>query len=141
VQSYSPDLIVLAGYMRILNDRFVEHWHEKLINIHPSLLPDYRGLHTHRRVLQDGMAEHGATVHFVVPELDAGQIIVQAKLNVHPNDDETALAARVLRMEHVIYPLAVKWFIEDRLSIVGSTALLDGVVSTEQRLTESDLFR
>ena len=141
VQRYAPDLVVLAGYMRILDDAFVEQWQGKLINIHPSLLPAYRGLHTHRRVLMDGTAEHGATVHFVVPELDAGQIIIQAKLTVQPEDDEAALSARVLRMEHVIYPIAVQWFVEGRLSIVGSEVLLDGAVSARQRVTESDIFK
>jgi len=141
VQMYAPDVVILAGYMRILDDPFVEQWRGRLVNIHPSLLPAYRGLHTHRRVLADGESQHGATVHFVVPALDAGQIIVQAQLQVHPDDDERRLAARVLRMEHVIYPLAVQWLVEDRLSIVGEEVLLDGVASDHQRLIESDIFK
>jgi len=141
VQMYAPDLVLLAGYMRILDDPFVDQWQGRLINIHPSLLPAYRGLHTHRRVLADGESQHGATVHFVVPELDAGQIIVQAQLLVHPDDDESQLAARVLRMEHIIYPMAIEWFVDDRLSIVGEQVLLDGVASDHQRLKESDIIK
>jgi len=139
VAHYNPDLIVLAGYMRILDTDFVNQWSSRLINIHPSLLPSYRGLHTHRRVLEDGVPHHGATVHFVVPELDSGPIIIQAQLRVRPDDDEETLARRVLAMEHIIYPRALDWFIEQRLTVVGNDVLLDGMQSPHQRLVEGDM--
>ncbi len=139
VAALDPDLVVLAGYMRILDTEFVDHYAGRLINIHPSLLPRYRGLHTHRRVLADGARKHGATVHFVVPKLDAGPIIVQAELTVDPEDDENGLAARVLRLEHVIYPLAIQWLSEQRLTISGDTVLLDGYRSAQQYLSEGDI--
>ena len=112
IDSYEPDLIVLAGFMRILSDGFVEKFQGKLINIHPSLLPKYKGLHTHKRALENGDKEHGATVHFVVPELDAGLIIVQGIVPVKLNDTEEILAQRVHKIEHIIYPQAIKWIVE-----------------------------
>lgn len=101
------ELIALAGFMRVLTPWFVERWQGRLINIHPSLLPDFRGTHTHARALEAGVAEHGCTVHFVVPELDAGPTILQAKVPVLPGDDEASLSARVLEQEHAIYPRAL----------------------------------
>lgn len=139
VESYDPDLIVLAGYMRILDTNFVNRWTTRLINIHPSLLPAYRGLHTHQRVLDDAAPHHGATVHFVVPELDAGPIIIQAQLRVNPDDDAETLARRVLAMEHVIYPRAVDWFVSQRLTMDHAYVLLDGTRSPHQRLLEGDI--
>lgn len=139
VAPHAPDLVVLAGYMRILDSGFVNEYADRLINIHPSLLPKYRGLHTHRRVLKDGAKTHGASVHFVVPELDAGPVIVQAQLAVNSDEDETMLAKRVLRLEHIIYPMAIQWVSEQRLSIVGKNVLLDGTRSSLQYLFEDDL--
>lgn len=122
IDRYAPDLIVLAGFMRILTAPFVDHYRGRMINIHPSLLPSFPGLATHRQALAAGVKFHGATVHFVTPELDHGPIIAQAAVPVHPDDTEQSLRARVLEQEHLIYPQAVRWFIDDRLMLV------DGVV-------------
>ncbi len=119
-------LIVLAGFMRILSPEFVARYSGRILNIHPSLLPKYPGLDTHRRVLQARDREHGATVHFVSAELDAGAPVIQARVAVSPTDDESVLAARVLACEHVIYPLAVRWFCEGRLQCRDGRAWLDG---------------
>lgn len=112
VASFEADLIVLAGFMRILSDDFVEQFQGKLINIHPSLLPKYKGLHTHKRALENGDKEHGATVHFVIPELDSGNTIIQGIVAIKPDDTEESLAKRVHEMEHVIYPKAIKSLIK-----------------------------
>jgi len=114
IDSYEPDLIVLAGFMRILSDAFVEQFGGKLINIHPSLLPKYKGLHTHKRALENGDTEHGASVHFVIPELDAGTIILQGVVPVKPDDTEESLADRVHQMEYIIYPQAINWLVENK---------------------------
>jgi len=119
VDGFAPDLLVLAGFMRILTPGFVQRFEGKLLNIHPSLLPAFPGLHTHRRALDAGCKLAGATVHFVTAELDHGPIVMQAAVPVRPGDDEAALATRVLATEHVIYPLAVRWFVEDRLRVAG----------------------
>ncbi len=111
----SPSLIVLAGFMRILSAPFVARFAGRILNIHPSLLPKFPGLHTHRRALEAHEAEHGATVHFVTEQLDGGPPIIQARVAVRPDDDEASLAARVQAQEHRIYPLAVRWFCEGRL--------------------------
>jgi len=113
IDSFEPDLIVLAGFMRILSDDFVEKFNGKLINIHPSLLPKYKGLHTHKRALENGDKEHGATVHFVIPELDSGNIILQGVVAIKPDDTEDSLADRVHQIEYIIYPKAIKWLVEN----------------------------
>lgn len=118
IDRYAPDLIVLAGFMRILTAPFVDHYRGRMINIHPSLLPSFPGLATHRQALAAGVKFHGATVHFVTPELDHGPIIAQAAVPVHPDDTEQSLRERVLEQEHLIYPQAVRWFIDDRLMLV-----------------------
>ena len=115
VGAYKPDLIVLAGFMHLLEESFVDRYHGRLMNVHPSLLPAFPGLHPHRRALQEGVKIHGCTVHFVTSRVDHGPIIVQAAVRVLPDDTEESLAARVLRQEHYIYPLAVRWFMEGRL--------------------------
>lgn len=117
VDRFSPDLLVLAGFMRILTPAFVAHYANRMLNIHPSLLPSFPGLATHRQALVTGVKVHGATVHFVTAELDHGPIVDQAAVPVLPDDTEDTLAARVLLQEHVIYPRAVRWFVEDRLTI------------------------
>ncbi|AWI81720.1 MAG: phosphoribosylglycinamide formyltransferase [Betaproteobacteria bacterium HGW-Betaproteobacteria-13] len=117
IDAHQPDLVVLAGFMRVLTDDFVRHYEGRLINIHPSLLPSFPGLHTHRRALEAGVRVHGATVHFVTATLDCGPIVVQAVVPVHVGDDEAALSARVLEQEHRIYPQAVRWFVEGRISL------------------------
>ena len=124
IDTFSPDVVVLAGFMRILSADFVQHYAGRLINIHPSLLPSFTGLHTHRRALEAGVRVHGCTVHFVTPELDQGPIIVQAAVPVLDGDDEARLAARVLVQEHRIYPLAVRWLAEGRLRLVNGRVVL-----------------
>jgi len=136
IDEWSPALVVLAGFMRILSAGFVDRYAGRIMNIHPSLLPKHPGLHTHRRVLEAGDAEHGATVHFVTAELDGGPPIIQARVPVQPGDDENGLAARVQACEHVIYPLAVRWFCEGRLSCRGGQAWLDGRALTHPVLQE-----
>jgi phosphoribosylglycinamide formyltransferase-1 len=117
IDSFAPDLVVLAGFLRILTRHFVHHYHGRLLNIHPSLLPSFPGLATHRQALSAGVKVHGATVHFVTPDLDHGPIVSQAAVSVMATDTESTLAARVLEQEHVIYPQAVRSFIEGRLRI------------------------
>lgn len=133
LDALAPDLIVLAGYMRILSDGFVARYHKRLINIHPSLLPAYPGLHTHRRALADGVKIHGCTVHFVTPQLDAGPIVIQAAVPVLRDDDEAALAARVLAAEHRIYPAALRW-LATGVASYGQQISLSGVEQSEQWL-------
>ncbi len=125
IDSYEPDLLVLAGFMRILTPALVQHYHGRMLNIHPSLLPRHRGLHTHRSVLASGDSEHGASVHFVTAELDSGPVVLQATVPVHANDTESELAARVLEQEHHIYPLAIGWFAQNRLKYDQDCVTLD----------------
>jgi phosphoribosylglycinamide formyltransferase-1 len=120
IDGFAPDLVVLAGFMRVLSDAFVARYRSRLLNIHPSLLPAYPGLNTHRRALADGVKVHGCTVHFVTSDVDHGPIVAQAALAVHDEDDETTLAARVLSMEHRLLVAAIRWFCEDRLVIEGN---------------------
>jgi phosphoribosylglycinamide formyltransferase-1 len=119
IDGFAPDLLVLAGFMRILTPGFVARYEGRLMNIHPSLLPAFPGLHTHRRALEAGCRVAGATVHFVTAELDHGPIVMQSAVPVRAGDDEAALAARVLATEHMIYPLAVRWFVEGKLRLEG----------------------
>jgi phosphoribosylglycinamide formyltransferase-1 len=127
IERHRPDLVVLAGFMRILGEDFVRRYHGHLMNIHPSLLPAFPGLHTHRRAIEAGCRVHGCTVHFVTPALDNGPVVIQAAVPVYPDDSEDALAARVLAQEHVAYPQAVRWFVEGRLSLdAGGRVRLDG---------------
>ncbi len=120
IDRHQPQLVVLAGFMRILTAGFVDHYTGRMINIHPSLLPAYPGLHTHRRALEDGVRLHGCTVHFVTSTLDNGPIVVQAAVAVDADDSEDTLSARVLEQEHRLYPQAVRWFAEGRLRIDGA---------------------
>jgi phosphoribosylglycinamide formyltransferase-1 len=127
VDGFAPDLVLLAGFMRILGAAFVQRYEGRLLNIHPSLLPAFPGLHTHRRALECGCQLVGATVHFVTPQLDHGPIVMQSAVPVLAGDDEHSLAARVLATEHVIYPLSVRWFVEGRLRLEhGRVRQLDG---------------
>ncbi len=127
IDSYQPDYVVLAGFMRVLTTAFLAHYPQRIINIHPSLLPSFPGLHTHRQALAAGVKLHGATVHFVTPQLDHGPIIVQAAVPVLKSDTEDSLAARVLSQEHRIYPMALKWLAEGRLELVeGDVVQLNG---------------
>ena len=124
IDAYAPDLVVLAGFMRILTAPFVEHYQGRMLNIHPSLLPSFPGLATHRQALAVGVKLHGATVHFVTPDLDHGPIVAQACVPVLEGDSEEVLAERVLEQEHVIYPRAVRWFVDGRLVLEGARVRL-----------------
>jgi phosphoribosylglycinamide formyltransferase-1 len=124
IDRHAPDLVVLAGFMRILTPGFVEHYAGRMINIHPSLLPAFTGLHTHRRAIEAGCRIAGVTVHFVTGELDGGPIIAQTAVPVLAGDDEATLAARVLAQEHLLYPRVVRWFLEDRLTLQHGRAVL-----------------
>jgi phosphoribosylglycinamide formyltransferase 1 len=126
LETVQPDAIALAGFMRILSPALVGRYLGRMLNVHPSLLPAYRGLHTHRRVLAAGDTEHGASVHFVTPELDAGPVVLQSKVAVLPDDTEAALAARVLATEHILYPRVLGWLADGRLSWRAGTPWLDG---------------
>ena len=128
VAASRPDWVVCVGYMRILGEAFVRRFQGRLLNIHPSLLPKHKGLHTHARALEAGDAEHGASVHFVIPALDAGAVVAQAVVPVLAGDDADLLSARVLAAEHRLYPRAVRWFVEDRLAVdeAGVVRHLDG---------------
>lgn len=126
IDAFKPKLVVLAGFMRILSADFVRHYEGRLLNIHPSLLPKYKGMHTHQRALDAGDREHGCSVHFVTEELDGGPLVVQAVVPVESNDSAQSLAQRVHTQEHRIYPLAVRWFAEGRLILGDQGALLDG---------------
>jgi len=125
IDRHRPDLVVLAGFMRILTEPFIARYRGRLINIHPSLLPTFTGLHTHRRALAAGARVHGCTVHFVAPEVDSGPIIAQAAVPVLPGDTEEQLAARVLAEEHRIYPQAVRWFIEGKVKLEDGQVRID----------------
>jgi phosphoribosylglycinamide formyltransferase-1 len=126
IDRHAPDLVVLAGFTRVLTAGFVRRYAGRLLNIHPSLLPSFPGLHTHERALEAGVKVHGATVHFVTADLDHGPIVVQAAVPVLESDSADTLAARVLRQEHVIYPRAVRWFVEDRLSMANGIVRVAG---------------
>jgi phosphoribosylglycinamide formyltransferase-1 len=131
IDRYQPDLVALAGFMRVLTPGFTDHYRGRLFNIHPSLLPKFRGLHTHERAIAAGETEHGASIHFVTAELDGGPVIVQAKVPVLPGDDPDTLAARVLEQEHRLYPLAIRWFAEGRLRLEGDRVWFDGEALAE----------
>lgn len=126
IDQYQPDLVVLAGYMRILSNAFVQHFAGRMLNIHPSLLPKYPGLHTHRQAIDNGDSEHGTSVHFVTEQLDGGPVILQAKVPIFPGDEEDEVIDRVQTQEHTLYPLVVNWFIEGRLLMRDNAAWLDG---------------
>ncbi len=134
IDRHQPRLVVLAGFMRILGTEFIRHYAGRLINIHPSLLPDFTGLDTHARALAAGVRQHGASVHFVTNDLDGGPVIAQAAVAVRADDTAATLAARVLDQEHRIYPLAIRWFVENRLTIRNGRVLLDGDQRPEQGL-------
>lgn len=127
VDQYSPDVVVLAGFMRRLGATLVQHYQGRMINIHPSLLPKYSGLHTHRRVLEAGDAEHGVTIHFVTEEVDGGPIVSQARLTVLAGDTEESLKERVQRLEHVLYPQVLQWFAQNRVKLDKNQVLFDGL--------------
>ena len=126
LETWQPDLLVMAGFMRILTPGFVQHFAGRMLNIHPSLLPKYQGVKTHARAIAAGDTVHGASVHFVTEELDGGPIVLQARVPIFPEDDESSLAERVLSQEHQLYPLVVNWFCQQRLRMQDGQAWLDG---------------
>lgn len=126
IDAQGPDLVVLAGFMRILTPAFTERYLGRMLNIHPSLLPKYQGLHTHQRALDAGDTEHGVSVHFVTAELDGGPLVIQAKVPVEAEDSADSLAQKVLEKEHLIYPQAIRWFADGRLQMQSNQCMLDG---------------
>ncbi|OOF64895.1 phosphoribosylglycinamide formyltransferase [Rodentibacter sp. Ppn85] len=132
LESFNVDLIVLAGYMKILTPEFTQRFQGKILNIHPSLLPKYAGLNTYQRALETGDTEHGTTIHFVNEEVDGGAIVLQAKVPIFPNDNVEDIELRTREQEYRIYPMVIKWFIEDRLSLKAGIAYLDGKPLPEQ---------
>mgnify|MGYP001820997099 CR=1 FL=1 len=140
IDQHNPDLIVLAGFMRILTDAFVEHYMGKLINIHPSLLPKYQGLNTHQRVLDAGDSEHGATVHYVIPELDSGPVILQARLPVQERDDANSLKERIHRLEHQLYPEAIRRIASGQVTFSKGVVYYDNAeINHEQQQFKVDI--
>ena len=138
IDSYRPQLGVMAGFMRIVGAGLIRHYSGRLINIHPSLLPQFKGLDTHARALRNGARQHGASVHFVTPEVDGGPVIIQAALLVQPQDTVQTLASGVLALEHRILPQAIKWFAEGRLTIKNGQVLLDGRRCADQGLASGE---
>lgn len=138
IESFGAELIVLAGFMRILTPEFVKHFSGKLLNIHPSLLPKYQGLDTHQRAIDAGDTEHGCSVHFVTEQLDGGPVILQAKVPIFPGDDASTVAERVHEQEHLIYPLAVRWFCQNRLQQRANEAWLDGNLLSAQGYADDE---
>ncbi|MGI5309338.1 phosphoribosylglycinamide formyltransferase [Rheinheimera sp. WS51] len=138
IEQYQPDLVVLAGFMRILTPAFVKHFNGRLLNIHPSLLPKYPGLHTHKRAIEAKDTEHGCSVHFVTEQLDGGPVILQAKVPVFTDDDISSLAERVHEQEYRVYPLVIKWFCQNRLQQRADQAWLDGNLLTTNGYANDD---
>lgn len=138
IDAYAPDLVVLAGFMRVLSADFVAHYQGRMLNIHPSLLPKFRGLHTHARAIAAGERKHGASVHFVTRELDNGPVILQVGVPVLPTDDPDTLATRVLKQEHRIYPLVIRWFAQGRIKLLNDQVLFNGQALITPRVLESD---
>jgi phosphoribosylglycinamide formyltransferase-1 len=136
IDRHSPDFVALAGFMRVLGADFVRRYSGRMVNIHPSLLPAFPGLHTHRRALQEGVKLHGCTVHFVTPQVDHGPIIIQGAVPVRAGDTEVALAARVLRQEHCVYPLALRWLVEGRLVVENGLVRVNGPEASQSILAE-----
>jgi phosphoribosylglycinamide formyltransferase-1 len=141
IDRHAPRLVLLAGFMRILGDTFIRHYAGRLLNIHPSLLPDFKGVNTHARALAAGACQHGASVHFVTNDLDGGPVIVQASIPVRADDSAATLGARVLEEEHRIFVLAIRWCVAGRLTIRDGRVLLDGVTRPEQALVTTPIKR
>ena len=141
IDRHAPRLVLLAGFMRILGDAFIRHYAGRLLNIHPSLLPDFKGVNTHARALAAGARQHGASVHFVTSDLDGGPVIVQASVPVRADDNAVTLGARVLEEEHRIFALAIRWCVAGRLTIRDGRVLLDGETRPEQALVATPSLR
>ena len=125
IDKYKPQLVVLAGFMRILTANFVNHFNGRMLNIHPSLLPEYRGLNTHQRAIDDNAKIHGVSVHYVTPELDGGPIVAQSQVNIDPNETAESLASKVQKKEHMLYPLVIGWIALGRLKMIDSELIFD----------------
>jgi len=138
IDQFNPKLIILAGFMRILSKSFVKHYQGKMLNIHPSLLPKHKGLHTHARAIEAGDEEHGCSVHFVTPELDGGPIVGHRKVTIKAHDTEDSLAKRVQQQEHMLYPLCAKLFVDGRLTLTQAGPTLDGITIIEGGLDLTD---
>lgn len=138
IDQHQPDLVVLAGFMRILTPAFVAHYQGRLLNIHPSLLPKYQGLNTHQRAIDAGDKVHGCSVHFVTAELDGGPVVLQAKVPIYAGDDAAMVAARVHEQEHLIYPMVIRWFCQGRLQQQTDKALLDGQILSPHGYADDD---
>lgn len=138
IDQAQPDIVILAGFMRILTADFVNHYANRLVNIHPSLLPKFTGVNTHQRAIDAGEQWHGASIHFVIPELDAGPVILQGRLAINSDDTAESLQQRIHKIEHKLYPLAIQWFAQGRLSVQNDKVLLDGEIA-EQQLQTFDL--
>lgn len=136
IDRYQPNLVVLAGFMRILTPEFVRHYQGRMLNIHPSLLPRYQGLHTHQKAIDAGDKEHGCSVHFVTEELDGGPVVLQARVPIFADDDASTVAERVQVQEHAIYPLTVRWFCDGRLVMQQGQVYLDGALLPAQGYAE-----
>ncbi|WP_111978509.1 phosphoribosylglycinamide formyltransferase [Algibacillus agarilyticus] len=132
IDQFKPDLVVLAGFMRILTPNFVQHYQNKMLNIHPSLLPKYQGLNTHQRAIDANDKEHGVSVHFVTEELDGGPVVLQAKVDILAQDTADSLAQKVHKQEYIIYPKVINWFCQGRLTMVNGIAQLDNQPLSEQ---------
>jgi phosphoribosylglycinamide formyltransferase-1 len=137
IDQFEPQLVILAGFMRILGKEFVQHYLGHMLNIHPSLLPKYTGLNTHQRVLDNGDSTHGASIHFVTTELDGGPVVIQVEVPVLDDDDTDSLASRVLQQEHKLYIQAIQWFAENRLQLINGQAYLDGEKLQQPRVLEA----
>lgn len=135
IDQADPDIVILAGFMRILTPEFVHHYSNRLVNIHPSLLPKFTGVNTHQRAINAQEQWHGASIHFVIPELDAGPVILQGRIKITASDTAESLQQRIHKIEHKLYPLAIKWFTQGRLSTSADQVLLDGEISVEQLQT------
>ncbi|WP_301098699.1 phosphoribosylglycinamide formyltransferase [Otariodibacter sp.] len=132
IDEFNTDLIVLAGYMKILTPEFTQHFQGKILNIHPSLLPKYAGLHTHQRAMEAGDTEHGMSIHFVNEEVDGGPVVLQAKVPIYPDDELDEVIERVREQEHRCYPLVIEWFCSNRLYCIDGKAYLDGKILSKQ---------
>ena len=140
IDNYEPDLVVLAGFMRILSEEFVNHYLGRMLNVHPSLLPKYRGLNTHQRALDNKEDIHGVSIHFVTPELDGGPVIIQSEIPVHQSDTAETLAKRVQEQEHIIYPIAISWFALKRLKLNNNQLEYDGKILEQPILLDNPVL-
>lgn len=141
IDSHQPALVILAGFMRILSDNFVNHYQDRMLNIHPSLLPEFRGLNTHQRVLEAERNRHGVSIHYVTSELDSGPLVIQAVINVDPSDTAESLAEKIHQQEHIIYPMTVQWLAEKRLQCKNNQLFFDNQPLTTPLIWENNILK